>query len=167
MAKRKTKSAKAVVAKFDILDSAHQIWLAGLGAMARAQHEGPKLFHSLVTEGEQIQDRTSKLAERTIKDALESIQSTVGSGVTAATDKAQETWDNIEKIFQSRVQKAIHQLGVPTSREINALTRKVEELTASVESLSRSRAAPKRTQVVKTRLTKTRASGTSAGHSAV
>jgi hypothetical protein len=38
-----------------IRDSAHVIWLAGLGAFAKAQQEGSKLFDSLVKEGEVVQ----------------------------------------------------------------------------------------------------------------
>jgi hypothetical protein len=35
-----------------VKDSAHQIWLAGLGAFAKAQEEGTKVFDALVKEGE-------------------------------------------------------------------------------------------------------------------
>ena len=34
-----------------IKDSASQIWLAGLGAFAKAQEEGGKVFEALVKEG--------------------------------------------------------------------------------------------------------------------
>ena len=159
MAKRKTaKQQKASASKLDLVDSAHQIWLAGVGAMARAQQEGPKVFQALVSEGTKVQNRTSKATQRAIQGALQNIQSTVNAKVTQATDKAQETWDNIEKIFQSRVQKAIHQLGVPSAREINALTRKVDELTKSVEKLSAGqtkRSTPIKRRAVAKRIAKT------------
>ena len=54
--------------------------------------------------------------------------------------QATETWDNLEKIFQTRVQRALHQLGMPTAEEIGALTRKVNELTDSVDRLARAQA---------------------------
>lgn len=142
--RKKAKAGKVSSANLNIIESAQHIWLAGLGAMARAQHEGPKLFKSLVAEGAKVQDKTSKVAGRAIKDALGNLQTTVAGRVTEVTDKAQETWDNIENIFQSRVQKAIHQLGVPSAREISALTRKVDELTHMVENLNHAGAAPKR-----------------------
>ena len=37
-----------------IRDSATQIWLAGLGAFAKAQKEGGKFFDTLVKEGEAV-----------------------------------------------------------------------------------------------------------------
>ena len=36
-------------------DSAQHIWLAGLGAFAKAQEEGSKVFDNLVKEGSQLQ----------------------------------------------------------------------------------------------------------------
>ena len=38
-----------------VKDSAQQIWLAGLGAFAKAQEEGSKVFEALVKEGLGIQ----------------------------------------------------------------------------------------------------------------
>ena len=37
-----------------VMDSAQQIWLAGLGALARTQQEGGKFFDALVEEGVRI-----------------------------------------------------------------------------------------------------------------
>ncbi|TXI19947.1 MAG: phosphohistidine phosphatase, partial [Ottowia sp.] len=38
-----------------IKESTQQIWLAGLGAFAKAQEEGGKMFDALVKEGEAMQ----------------------------------------------------------------------------------------------------------------
>ena len=43
-----------------IRDSAEQIWLAGLGAFAKAQEEGTKVFDALIREGEAIQKKTRR-----------------------------------------------------------------------------------------------------------
>ena len=43
-----------------IKESAHEIWLAGLGAFAKAQEEGQKVFKALVREGSSMQQRTMK-----------------------------------------------------------------------------------------------------------
>ena len=44
-----------------IRESAQQIWLAGLGAFAKAQQEGTKVFDALIREGEAIQKKTRKV----------------------------------------------------------------------------------------------------------
>jgi poly(hydroxyalkanoate) granule-associated protein len=43
-----------------IMESANQIWLAGLGAFSKGQEEGAKMFEALVKEGEHLQKRARK-----------------------------------------------------------------------------------------------------------
>jgi poly(hydroxyalkanoate) granule-associated protein len=71
-----------------------------------------------------------------VRRALESAQGSVQSRFGSARDQASETWENVEALIQNRIQKALHQIGVPTSDEIRLLTRRVEELSASVKALS-------------------------------
>ena len=49
-----------------VKESAQQIWLAGLGAFAKAQEEGGKVFDALVKEGESIQSKTRKMTDERI-----------------------------------------------------------------------------------------------------
>ena len=49
---------------------------------------------------------------------------------------AAESWDELEKIFQTRIRRSMAQLGMPTAEDITALTRKVDELAARVERLA-------------------------------
>ena len=52
-------------------NSAQQIWQAGLGAFAKAQEEGSKVFEALVKDGSQFQETTlqaqAKMAEAAAK----------------------------------------------------------------------------------------------------
>jgi hypothetical protein len=52
-----------------------------------------------------------------------------------ARDQASETWDNLELLFQTRVQRALQQLGIPSGDEIRLLARRVAELNDSVQEL--------------------------------
>ena len=104
-----------------VKDSAQQIWLAGLGAFAKAQEEGGKVFNSLVKEGETIQARTRKMTDEKI---------------AVVAGKAAGTWDRLEQVFEDRVARALGSLGVPSKKEIDKLSRRVVELTAVVQSLS-------------------------------
>ena len=56
-----------------VKDSAQQIWLAGLGAFAKAQEEGSKVFDALVKEGEAMHKKTRKLAEEKINATVAEI----------------------------------------------------------------------------------------------
>jgi len=114
-----------------VLNSPHQIWLAGLGAFARAQQEGTKMFEALVKQGEHFQDKTKKVATETAAAAR-----------GAATAKAKEmqqmaggTWDKLEQVFEDRVARALSKLGVYTQNDVQRLAARVDELAEAVNKL--------------------------------
>ena len=143
-AKKKGKLSGSGQPKGDLnlLYSAHQIWLAGLGAMSRAQAGAPRIFDELMREGSKLQGSALDAAQKAVMQAFQGAQKSVNQRVDTVKEQASETWDNLEKIFQTRVQRAMHQLGMPTAEEITALSRRVHELAASVDKLARK--APKR-----------------------
>jgi poly(hydroxyalkanoate) granule-associated protein len=115
-----------------VKDSAHQIWLAGLGAFAKTQEEGNKVFEALVKEGEAIQKKTRKLADEKMSDVRKSADRKVSS----ISDKASGTWDRLEQVFEDRVARALSSLGVPTKKDIERLSKRVAELTEAVQKLN-------------------------------
>ncbi|HEU4515983.1 MAG TPA: phasin family protein [Steroidobacteraceae bacterium] len=121
----------------DLLYSAQQIWQAGLGALARAQAGAPKAFEELMREGGKLRGATVEAAQSAVKQAFRGAQQTVNRRVDTVKEQAGETWDNLEKIFQARVQRAIGQLGVPTAEEFAALKRDVAALSAAAGRVSR------------------------------
>jgi poly(hydroxyalkanoate) granule-associated protein len=115
-----------------IKESAQQIWLAGLGAFAKTQEEGQKVFQALVKEGTSIQKRTVKLTEERIGEIGGRFAKVAGE----FQKQANGTWDRLETVFEERVDRALSRLGVPTRKDITALTHQVEKLTAEVARLS-------------------------------
>jgi poly(hydroxyalkanoate) granule-associated protein len=126
-----------------VRESAQQIWLAGLGAFAKAQAEGSKVFDALVQEGKSIHSRTRKVAESKVSE----MTTNLGKMATKATSEATGGWDKLEHVFESRVARALNRIGVPTNKDINHMSKRLEELTASVQKLARTPAkkAAKRT----------------------
>ena len=104
-----------------IRESANQIWLAGLGAFAKAQQEGVKMFETLVEEGEKVQEKTKTAADERLAEMRA---------------KATGTWDKLEQVFEDRVARALHSLSVPSRQDIDALTQRVAELTEIAKKLS-------------------------------
>ena len=51
-----------------VKDSAQQIWLAGMGAFAKAQAEGKQRFEALIQEGMNLQKKTHAVAEERINE---------------------------------------------------------------------------------------------------
>ena len=50
------------------------------------------------------------------------------------SNKASGQWDKLEGIFEDRVSKALKKLGVPASRDIDALVKRIDELQRTVHS---------------------------------
>jgi len=126
-----------------VKESAQQIWLAGLGAFAKAQEEGGKVFEALVREGTTIQRKTQAAAEERISDAT----SRMATMATDISSKASGQWDKLENIFEERVSKALNKLGVPSAKDIDVLIARIEELNRNVAKLSaRSQVTPRTTR---------------------
>jgi poly(hydroxyalkanoate) granule-associated protein len=115
---------------------------AGSEARPGARQTGPTAFQDAVVEGLRLLGQSGTTAQRRVRDVFETAQETLQSRVGGAREQAQETWDNLEALFQSRVQRAMHQLGVPTAEEIRALTRRVAELNDSVNKINQRPAKP-------------------------
>jgi poly(hydroxyalkanoate) granule-associated protein len=114
-----------------VRDSSHQIWLAGLGAFAKAQQGGAKVFEGLVKQGEGLEAKTRNIAAQTAKAAR-----------GAAEAKAKEmqamaggTWDKLEQVFENRVARALESLGVYSASDVKRLTERVDELSEAVNAL--------------------------------
>jgi len=120
-----------------VKDSAQQIWLAGMGAFAKAQEEGGKVFDALVKEGMSLQKKTQGLAEDTISEVTGKMSAMAGT----VTARAGQNWDKLEAIFEQRTAKALGKLGVPTAKDVDALVKRVDALTAQVARLNKG-AAP-------------------------
>ena len=114
-----------------VKDSAQQIWLAGLGAFAKAQEEGSKVFEALVKDGMGMQTKSQAMAEEKLAEAA-SKMSSMAQGIT---ERATGPWDKLENIFEDRVAKALKKLGVPSAQDVAVLTAQVEELSKLVQTL--------------------------------
>ena len=134
-----------------IKESATEIWLAGLGAFAKAQEEGQKVFKALVREGSSMQQRTMKATESRMNEVsgrMSDVTSKVNQVAAGLQKQASGTWDKLESVFEARVQRALNRLNVPTKRDIDALAKRVEELGRGTTRKARPvrKAAAKRTK---------------------
>ena len=120
-----------------VRNSAQQIWQAGLGAFAKAQEEGGKVFSKLVKEGTSLQKRTKKMAEEKVSD----VTGTVSKVADDMQKQASGTFDKLEHVFEERVARALSSMGVPTQKDIQNLTKRVEQLSKAVAELSGKKSA--------------------------
>ena len=127
--------AKAKEVQQDVMDNAHKIWLAGLGALAVAEQEGSKFFKNLMEKGEDIESKG--------KDQIEKAR----GAVTGVKTVAESYWDTFGQTLDEKLSTVIHRLGVPTKNEIDTLNKKVDALNKAIKSLKtkETKAAPKTT----------------------
>lgn len=125
--------AKAEQMSRSIVGSAQQIWMAGMGAFHRAQGEGSKMFEALVKEGMSIEQTTRKLATGKVDAVRDAVEDRVG----VVRERAVDTWDRLENVFETRVQRALNRLGVPGREDLAELTKRVNELNAELRKLSK------------------------------
>lgn len=116
-----------------VKESAQQIWLAGMGAFAKAQAEGKQVFDALVKDGVALQKKTQSAAEEKFSD----VSSKMTSMADDVTAKAGKQWDKLESIFEERTAKAMKKLGVPSAKDVQALMDRVDALSAQVASRAR------------------------------
>jgi poly(hydroxyalkanoate) granule-associated protein len=116
-----------------VKDSAQQIWLAGMGAFSKAQAEGGKVFEALVKEGVSLQKKTQSVAEEKFGE----VSSKMTGMANEVQAKAGQQWDKLESIFEERTAKALSKLGVPSAKDVSALTSRIDELSAKVAKLSK------------------------------
>ena len=113
-----------------ISESAQQIWLAGVGAFGRAQAEGTRLFDGLMKEGAGLE----KTARAYANTRAGTVRNVVETGVGQTRDRAADTWDRLEKVFEDRVQRALVKLGVPGRDDVQSLSKRVDALTAALQA---------------------------------
>lgn len=152
---KKTSQAKPAITDYaaPVIESAREIWLAGLGAFSVAQAEsgkvieqGNKLFKDLVAEGTKLETKTRKVAETAVGDIKGEVESRVG----AVRQQAADNWDKLENVFEERVAKVLGQLGVPTAADVNKLSERVAILSKQVSEMSKPAAQPVKKPAKKT-----------------
>ena len=118
-----------------VKDSASQIWLAGLGAFAKAQGGGSKVFDALIQEGVNLQRKSQAVAEEKLGDMADRMSAMAGE----VGQRANSQWDKLESIFEQRTERAMLKLGVPSAKALATLSARVDAL---AEALSKLGASP-------------------------
>src|SRR5271166_4880084 len=104
-----------------MLEAVNQIWLAGLGAISKAREGTPQMLSALVAEGARVQAETRGTAEKAIGGLIGNMKATLDSSMNQMNQmrgQAGDALDNLEQIFQTRVRRALSQLGVPSAEDV-------------------------------------------------
>ena len=124
MLKPKSKSASERKSVLDFRKYTKQIWLAGLGAFSRAEEEGNKLFDSLVKVGEELEFKTTEIADQTVEKVSEK-----------AKESVIDTKDKVERLIDHSVNHSLNRIGLVTAKDLQHLEQLVLQLHAKVDAL--------------------------------
>ena len=104
---------------------------AARAAFITTRHEAGRVLAVAIDEGQRFDVRSRK-----------TVDSVVGNLAGAAGERL----SSLEEAFQERVTRVIRRVGVPTTRELNALSRRVDELSARVKPRTAKKAPRRRTR---------------------
>ena len=110
---------------------AQQVWLAGLGAMAKAQEQGSKAMEALLSDGLAFQRKSQAEAQQRLQEATERL----GHLANDFGQNASGRIDKLEHLFEDRVAKALHRLGMPSLLDIQMLSERVAQLESQLQAL--------------------------------
>jgi poly(hydroxyalkanoate) granule-associated protein len=113
----------------DVTESAHQVFLAGLGAAALSQEETGRLFDRLVTRGRKVEAEGKKKVAAGKKQ--------LDATTKQATKRAEKVYRRVQGELDSRLAKLVNRIGIPNQDQIRVLTERVAELTRKVEGLQK------------------------------
>ena len=95
-----------------------------------------KAVDTLLAQGTHLRAEGAKLAAATARQARDSLVARADE----ARSRGAQAMSQLERVFERRVSGAIAKLGVPSARDVRALSRQVAQLQESVERLRRTRA---------------------------
>lgn len=160
MAKTKQIKEDALQQKQELQESAQRIFLAGLGALSKAEEEGSRLFKKLVKKGEQydgpgveqaeavraqlesgitqLRRRATEVQEEADKQARKAREAMDGQ-VSRARQGLDSLVEGLEDRIEQAVTVALRGLGVPTRDEIDALQKSLRQLSKNLDAAKRER----------------------------
>ncbi|KAF1688000.1 poly(hydroxyalkanoate) granule-associated protein [Pseudoxanthomonas broegbernensis] len=107
-------------------DSARQIWLAGIGALARAQAEGSRLFEQLAEEGRGVAQSPADAKGAAAR--LEGLRQALDAAMERTRVRADETWDSVSRVFERRIRQSLRLMDVPTRQDLDLLGARIDAL---------------------------------------
>jgi poly(hydroxyalkanoate) granule-associated protein len=108
----------------DLMHAGRQVWLAGLGAAGMARNTGETVVGMLVDEGKKLH----KMEVKTLDKMMDNAADTVKTMTKYVEDAVEDT-----------AKLALNRLGMPSRKDVSALTRRVDQLATKVETMGKAR----------------------------
>ena len=135
--KRESKKAQAALTQLPeaLGERAHDVWLAGLGALDRARKEGAEGFEALVKRGSKVRAKSAEAVDAALHQ-LGAARGKAAEVAKSAAASAAETVNAVEDRLETAVEAILARAGVPRRAEVEALTAQVDALQARIAQLT-------------------------------
>jgi poly(hydroxyalkanoate) granule-associated protein len=120
----------------EVRSYARKIWLAGIGAYAKAGKEGLDYVKDLIKTGEGVEKEGKRVIDKELKAANSQIDD-VKEDVAVAKGKVEVQIDKLEKLFDARVASALNRIGIPSRHDVDTLSAKLDALMAMLDRVAR------------------------------
>lgn len=98
------------------------LWLAGLGAFAKAQALGAQTYAALVRQGTQVETQAIKVA---------------GEKIEQAVADTRKRWSVVRETIEQTAKRSLAKLDIAGSADIDALVARIDAVKAHVEALGK------------------------------
>lgn len=105
-----------------LIDNAHKLFQAGLGAVMMVQDEVVNLADKMVEQGEATETKSRKR---------------VDAFVDKRKKDSKDLTKRMEKNWNKQMESLLHRMNIPTRAEINSLNNKITRLTKKVDDLKK------------------------------
>ena len=117
----------------DVKQYTRKAWLAGLGAYAKAGQEGYDYFKGLVKAGEAVE----KNGKQVVSKKVDAVNERIDEVKADAVETVENRLEQIESAFDKRVARALNRVGMPSHKDLDALSERLEQLSALVEQAAK------------------------------
>lgn len=108
----------------DLTETGRSIWLAGLGAVARAEEEGQEIFERFVERGRKVEKSQFKSLDRT---------------VARTTDTLKDWSDKVQGTVRDGMKEVLHRVGMPSRQDLEHLSARINDLSKKVDQFAAQR----------------------------
>jgi poly(hydroxyalkanoate) granule-associated protein len=126
----------------DVKGYARKIYLAGLGAYAKAGKEGADYLLDLVKAGEGVEKEGKKLVNQQVEAAnsqIDNVKVSVKDRVDGVKGQVEVQFEKVEQAFDRRVASGLNRLGIPSKHDVDTLSAKLDVLTAMLERAAKAK----------------------------
>jgi poly(hydroxyalkanoate) granule-associated protein len=119
----------------DVRDTARDLLYASLGAVSISRKEGARFVGTLIEQGQELGERTVKLAEGKVADVRKQVEGVFGKVQKAANANLSQ----VEGVVGGQVTRVLSRLGIPSKADVQELSRRVSDLNRQVKALQGAR----------------------------